>query len=196
MSIRAIVAAVLLFFLPQTSQSQAVAQASPAAARCRDGTVSASASRRDACSGHGGVAQWHIPADATARCADGTYSSSTSLQDICSNHGGVAERYTWDEGPVSDEQAAIDAMKADLRSLVAAEAAFFAESAKYTTRIGRGGLTYAVDEGDFPPRIALTHDGWVASISSKNTRTRCMVFIGSIKSPPAIEEGVPACVAF
>lgn len=115
---------------------------------------------------------------------------------MCTTHGGVAERYTWDQGPAGDERAAIDAMKADLRNLVAAEAAFFAEAAKYTVRIGSGGLTYAVAAGNFSPKIALTQDGWVASISSKNTRARCMLFIGATKNPPAIEEGVPACVAF
>ena len=195
MSIKAIVPAVLLLFLPRPSHAPAQAQASPAAARCGDGTFSINASRRDACSSHGGVAEWHIPTDATARCTDGTYSSSTTLQEICANHGGVAERYTWDQGPAGDEQAAVDAMKADLRNLVSAEAAFFAQSAKYTVRIGSGGLTYAVAAGNFSPKIALTQDGWVASISSRNTRTRCLVFIGSIKNPPAIMEGVPACVA-
>ena len=87
-------------------------------------------------------------------------------------------------------------MKADLRNLVVAEGTFFAESAKYTDRIGSGGLSYEVTAGNFNPRIALTHDGWVASISNRNTRNRCVVFIGSIKNPPAIQEGVPACVAF
>lgn len=202
MSIKTVVGAVLLLFLPQISQAQAVAQAATAsaaatpAARCRDGTVSTSASRRDACSGHGGVAEWNIPADATARCHDGTYSTSTSVLEMCANHGGVAERYSADQGPASDEQAAIDAMKSDLRKLVAAQAAFFEDSGKFTARIGKGGLTYAVAAGNFIPRIALTQDGWVASISSKNTRSRCMVFIGSNKNPPAIQEGVPACVAF
>lgn len=115
---------------------------------------------------------------------------------MCANHGGVAERYTWDQGPAGDEQAWVDAMKSDLRNLVAAESAFFAGSAKYTARIGSGGLKYEVAAGNFVPKIALTHDGWVASISSRNTRTRCVVFIGSTKNLPAIQEGVPACVAF
>jgi hypothetical protein len=142
------------------------------------------------------VAEWNIPADATARCNDGTFSSSTSLQETCSNHGGVAEWYTWDQGPAADEQSFIAAMKSDLRNLVTAEEAFFADSVKYTDRIGARGLTYAVTSGNTLPRIALTTDGWQASISNKNTRTRCMIFIGSIKSPPAIQKGVPACVAF
>ena len=194
MSIKAIVPSVVvfLFFL---RPSHAQTEATPAA-RCQDGTSSYTASRRGACSGHGGVAEWNIPADATARCSDGTYSSSTSLQGTCANHGGVAERYTWDQGPAGDEQSYIAAMKSDLRNLVRAEAAFFADSVKYTDRIGASGLTYAVTSGNTLPRIALTTDGWLASISNRNARTRCMIFIGSIKNPPAIKEGVPACVAF
>jgi len=87
-------------------------------------------------------------------------------------------------------------MKSDLRNLVTAEQSFFADSVKYTDRIGARGLTYAVTSGNTLSRIALTTNGWQASISNKNTRTRCMIFIGSIKNPPAITEGVPACVAF
>ena len=194
MSIKAIVPSVVVFlFFLQPSQAQTEGTA---AARCSDGTNSYTASRRGACSGHGGVAAWNIPPDATARCNDGTFSSSTSLQETCSNHGGVAERYSWDEGPAGDEQSYVAAMKSDLTSLVTAERAFFADSVKYTDRIGARGLTYAVTSGNTLPRIALTTDGWQASISNKNTRTRCMIFIGTIKNPPAIKEGVPACVAF
>ena len=194
MKIKAIVPSVVVFlFFLQPSHAQTEGTA---AARCSDGTSSYTASRRGACSRHGGVATWNIPTDATARCNDGTFSSSTTVQGTCSDHGGVGERYTWDQGPAGDEQSYIAAMKSDLRSLVTAEEAFFAESVKYTNRIGAGGLIYAVASGNTLPRIALTTNGWHASISNKNTRTRCMIFIGAIKNPPAIEAGVPACVAF
>jgi uncharacterized protein DUF3761 len=187
MSIKTIVSSVVVFLL-FLQPTPAKTQGTPAA-RCSDGTNSYTASRLDACSRHGGVAAWNIPADATARCNDGTYSSSTTLQETCSDHGGVAERYSWD-------QAYIAAMKSDLRNLVTAEASFFAESVKYTDRIGARGLTYAVTSGNTLPRITLTTNGWQASISNRSTRTRCMIFIGLIKNPPAITEGVPACVAF
>jgi hypothetical protein len=194
MSIKTIVSSVVVFLL-FLQPTPAKTQGTPAA-RCSDGTNSYTASRLDACSRHGGVAAWNIPADATARCNDGTYSSSTTLQETCSDHGGVAERYSWDQGPAGDEQSYIAAMKSDLRNLVTAEASFFAESVKYTDRIGARGLTYAVTSGNTLPRITLTTNGWQASISNRSTRTRCMIFIGLIKNPPAITEGVPACVAF
>jgi hypothetical protein len=84
-------------------------------------------------------------------------------------------------------------MKSDLRNLVVAEEAFFADSVKYTTRIGRGGLTYTVTEGDDLPSIATTADGWVASIRNVHSRIRCMIFIGATANPPATKEGVPIC---
>jgi hypothetical protein len=165
-----------------------------ATAKCNDGTLSASASRQGACSRHGGVAEWIIPADATARCGDGSYSTSTSTQGTCSNHGGVAQWYTPNEAASGDPQAFVAAMKSDLRNLVTAEEVFFADSVRYTTRIGRGGLTYSVTEGDELPSIATTADGWVASIRNVHTRLRCMIVIGSTGNPPATKEGVPACI--
>ncbi len=194
MSIKTIVPSVVVFLL-FLQPTPAKTEGTPAA-RCSDGTNSYTASRLSACSRNGGVAAWNIPADATARCNDGTFSSSTTLQETCSDHEGVAERYSWDQGPAGDDSSYIAAMKSDLRNLVTAEESFFAGSVKYTNRIGVRGLTYAVTSGNTLSRIALTTGGWQASISNKNTRTRCMIFIGSIKNPPAITEGVPACVAF
>lgn len=86
-------------------------------------------------------------------------------------------------------------MKSDLRNLVVAEEAFFADSVKYTSRIGPGGLKYAASAGNKRPTLVTTADGWLASIGNVHTRTRCMIFIGSTSIPPATEEGVPVCVA-
>lgn len=167
-----------------------------ATAKCNDGTLSASVSRQGACSRHGGVAEWLIPADATARCRDGTYSTSASSQGTCSNHGGVAEWYASDsdnQPSPSDEQTYIAAMKSDLRNLVTAEEVFFADSVKYTTRIGEGGLDYSVTASNTAPRITLTRDGWRATIGNVNTGVRCFIFIGTTAHPPATKEGYPAC---
>ena len=171
-----------------------------ATARCVDGTFSASATRIGACSSHGGVEEWLVPADATARCGDGTYSESTTPQGTCSNHGGVAEwlesRATNDSQAASsaaDEQAYVAAMNHDLQSLVIAEEAFFADSVKYTTRIGRGGLDYFVSAGNTSPTITLTRDGWYAVIRNVHSATTCSIFIGETPKPPARKEGSPAC---
>jgi hypothetical protein len=93
----------------------------------------------------------------------------------------------------SREAAHIAAMKSDLRNLVTAEEAFFADSVKYTARIGRGGLQFNVTVGNSLPLIRLTTDGWVATIRNLNSTTVCAIFVGSTAQPPATREGEPKC---
>jgi hypothetical protein len=92
-----------------------------------------------------------------------------------------------------NEQDYVAAMKSDLRNLVTAEEVYFADSVRYTTQIGRGGLTLSVTAGNELPNIALTADGWLASIRNANTQIRCMIFVGSTSNPPARKEGVTVC---
>lgn len=163
-----------------------------ATAQCGDGTLSASALRTEACSQHGGLAEWLVPVGATARCADDSYSAAGT----CAGQGGVTEWYAASTGGGTsweDEQSTIAAMQSDLRNLVYAEEAFFADSVKYTTTIGRGGLSYRISADNSLPHIALTYDGWVASIANARMRTTCVIFVGSTVIPPAHEEAVPAC---
>jgi len=84
-------------------------------------------------------------------------------------------------------------MKADLRNLVTAEVVYSTDSLRYTTLIGPGGLQYRVSTGNTGPAIALTLDGFTASIGNTKTSKTCTIFIGSTALPPATEEGVPAC---
>ncbi len=91
------------------------------------------------------------------------------------------------------EKAYLTAMKSDLRNLVTAEEAFFADSVKYTTTIGAGGLTFNVTSGNRTPTIAITADGWTATISNLNTTKTCAIFIGSTSTAPATKEGEPKC---
>ena len=91
------------------------------------------------------------------------------------------------------EKAYIASMKSDLRNLITAEEAFFADSIKYTTTIGAGGLSYNVTTGNVAPTLALTADGWTARISNTNTTKTCAVYIGSTALAPASKEGEPKC---
>jgi len=83
------------------------------------------------------------------------------------------------------------AMKSDLRNLVTAEEAYFADHVKYTDRFAV--LDYSLTTGNRLVALRLTGDGWVAQIGSANTRTVCTIFIGRTSAPPATREGEPAC---
>ena len=93
------------------------------------------------------------------------------------------------------EKAYLASMKSDLRNLVTAEEAFFADSVKYTTTIGAGGLSFNVTTGNNPagPTIALTADGWTANLTNLNTTKTCSIYIGSTALAPANKEGEPKC---
>jgi len=91
------------------------------------------------------------------------------------------------------EKTYLTTMKADLRNLVTAEVVYSTDSLRYTTLIGPGGLDYRATTGNTGPAIALTRDGFTASMGNRNTSRTCAIFIGSTALPPATEEGVPAC---
>ncbi len=87
----------------------------------------------------------------------------------------------------------VETMKTDLRRLVFAEEAFFADSGKYSSRIGPGGVDLRLREGNVLLGLQLTADGWTARIGHARTHTVCASFVGSTPLPPATNEGEPAC---
>lgn len=95
--------------------------------------------------------------------------------------------------PPANNDSLVALMRTDLRNLVTAEEAFFADSVKYTSKVGPGGVTFSVSSGNGWPTIVVTADGWTATIGNTNTPTRCTIFIGSTSAPPAVKEGVPRC---
>jgi type IV pilus assembly protein PilA len=92
------------------------------------------------------------------------------------------------------EKAYIASMKSDLRNLVTAEEAYFADSLKYTPTIGTGGVTFSQSSGNKTPAITTTGDGWYATIGSTNTTKTCAIFVGSQSTSPATKEGEPKCI--
>lgn len=93
----------------------------------------------------------------------------------------------------ADSARLVAVMKSDLRMLIIAEEAYFADSVKYNSRTGPGGVNYNPSTGNALLSITVTGDGWVAVMSNSSIPTRCTVFIGSTSAPPAIKEGYPTC---
>lgn len=91
------------------------------------------------------------------------------------------------------EPAHIVAIKSDLRDLVFAEEAFYADSGRYSSRIGPQGVAFRTREGNELLSLQLTDDGWTAKIRHAKTQTVCAIYVGSTRLAPATEEGVPAC---
>ncbi len=83
------------------------------------------------------------------------------------------------------------AMKSDLRNLVAAQEEYRADSGRYTSSIPTS--YFAVSSGVLEPDIALTADGWTASVDHTHSPRTCVIFVGTTPLPPAVREGEPAC---
>ena len=91
------------------------------------------------------------------------------------------------------QKAYIASMKTDLRNLVTAEEAYFADSVKYSSNLG---TNFAVTTGNVLGTITVTGDGWNADITNTNLQTplhTCAIYIGSTSVAPANKEGEPKC---
>src|SRR5438309_8787631 len=71
------------------------------------------------------------------------------------------------------EKAYLASMKSDLRNLVTAEEAYFADSVKYSATIGAGGVIFTQSTGNTAPAVNTTADGWTANITNVNTTKTC-----------------------
>ncbi|MGH7528754.1 MAG: type IV pilin protein [Gemmatimonadales bacterium] len=88
------------------------------------------------------------------------------------------------------EKAYLASMKSDLRNLVTAEEAYFADSVKYTSNLG---TAYATTSGVVGPTISTTSDGWNAWVSHTTTAKTCAIYVGTTSLSPANKEGEPKC---
>ncbi|SRR6266550_993238 len=100
------------------------------------------------------------------------------------------------------EARALTTMRNDLRNLVAAEEAYFADHGKYTANLEAIILAGKVEQfgdrfptpGNSAPHITLVGGGFTATIQNPNTRKVCAIFVGTkTPIPPATIEGSPAC---
>src|SRR5207245_546248 len=101
-------------------------------------------------------------------------------------------------------KAYIASMKSDLRNLVTAEEAYFADSVKYTATTActtpptAGAVNFCVTTGNNLGVIGLAagNGGWGVTITNNNLTTplvKCAIFINTAVLAPAVSEGAPAC---
>jgi prepilin-type N-terminal cleavage/methylation domain-containing protein len=88
------------------------------------------------------------------------------------------------------EKAYIASMKSDLRNLVTAEEAYFADSVKYTSNLG---TLFSTTSGVGAPTITVTADGFTANVTHTTTTKTCSIYVGSTALAPANKEGEPKC---
>src|SRR2546422_4098317 len=91
------------------------------------------------------------------------------------------------------EKAYLASMKSDLRNLVTAEEAYFAQSENCIGAVAVGGIQFFQLPINTTPAISTTADGWYANIKNVNTTKTCSIYIGSTSTAPANKEGEPKC---
>ena len=97
-------------------------------------------------------------------------------------------------------KAYVASMKSDLRNLVTAEEAFFADSVKYLSaaavtaaNCATGGLQYCATIGNTVNATAAA-GGWSATAVNANLAGHtCAIFVNTAAVAPATSEGAPAC---
>ena len=91
------------------------------------------------------------------------------------------------------EKAYIAAMKSDLRNLVTAEEAFFADSVKYTATITQ--LNYKPSTGVWTPTIAIGAGYWSAAVThTQVTGKSCQIAVNTANTLVSTAgDGEPVC---
>ena len=90
------------------------------------------------------------------------------------------------------EKAYIASMKADLRNLVTAEEAYFADNVTYATTTSN--LQFNISAGNTVTVTAASGTGWSATANNTATTKTCGIFVGSATPPVTGEaEGAPTC---
>jgi prepilin-type N-terminal cleavage/methylation domain-containing protein len=101
------------------------------------------------------------------------------------------------------EKAYIASMKSDLRNLVTAEEAYFADSTAYTeqtdcnTPPAPGSVAWCPSSGNTLDKLKVRQGGWTARMTNANTAVACGIYVGGAAPfPPAQQsdpEAVPVC---
>ena len=104
------------------------------------------------------------------------------------------------------EKAYIASMKSDLRNLVTAEEAYFADSVKYSSSVTCtnpptvGTVAFCTSTGNTlaaPTTGSGTQAGWTASVTDLNTTKSCGIYVGAVTPAAPAQttdpEGAPVC---
>src|SRR5881392_4239723 len=105
-------------------------------------------------------------------------------------------------------KAYLASMKSDLRNLVTAEEAYFADSVKYSTKVtskvggvactpAAGDVSWCPTTGNNLVTLVINGGGWEASMTNNNLTTplvTCSIFVNEAGPVgAAVSEGAPAC---
>jgi type IV pilus assembly protein PilA len=95
------------------------------------------------------------------------------------------------------DRSLVAVMKSDLRNLVTAEEAFFANGLTYYNGpIPDAAFPYSVSENVTVTLSAVTNSGWQAAATHSSTGRTCAIFVGSAAPlAPATVEGVADCTS-
>ena len=105
------------------------------------------------------------------------------------------------------EKAYIASMKTDLRNLVTAEEAYFADSFAYSNQLDcnnpptPGTVAWCLSTGNAMDQFRLgnkNQGGWSARLTNANTKVACAIYVGGIPNPvqpvkKTDPDGVPLC---
>jgi prepilin-type N-terminal cleavage/methylation domain-containing protein len=96
-------------------------------------------------------------------------------------------------------KAYIASMKSDLRNLVTAEEAYFADSVKYSANLScatpppAGTVNFCPTQGN-TVAVTLSGGGWSATATNANLPGHtCAIFVNTAAVAPATQEGAPGC---
>jgi prepilin-type N-terminal cleavage/methylation domain-containing protein len=91
----------------------------------------------------------------------------------------------------SRDKGLVASMQSDLRNLLTQQESWMADSGTYAASFPT--TVWRPTTGVTGPTIALTADGWTASVGHGSTTKTCAIFVGSTPLAPATKEGVPTC---
>ena len=88
-------------------------------------------------------------------------------------------------------QALVATMKSDLRNLITAQEAYFADNTAYTTALPA--TMYATSTGVTGPTITVAGSDVTAWVAHSATTRTCAIYVGTVALAPANKEGEPKC---